>query len=335
VTTFYQKIRHAKKILVLDLGFLGDTVTLLPALSVIRKACPRADFSVMVESKVVSLLQLTPWIDHVFGYPRFPKGPKWYQDFGRVLNLRREHYDVIINLNGSDRSSLLTLFSGATHRLGRVPYRKKSRFWRYCFTDTVEVPYHTQHLSHQRLDCLHLSGFPKEISPDFDVVMPENAFEKIRPSVGTTPFIHVSPFTTMDKKELPAEQLVELLGCLDFPFVLSCAPNEREQTKLKALLSSLKKQPLAVFAGSLNIVELTALISLSQAHLCGDSGSLHLAVMLKKPTFAWFRETSGVVEWAPTGDTHVNVFGDDGDPFLKIPQKKLEDTFRAFLMSIQ
>ncbi|OYV45401.1 MAG: hypothetical protein B7X06_04575, partial [Verrucomicrobia bacterium 21-51-4] len=81
---FFDAIRGAKKILVLDLGFLGDTVHLVPALACIRAALPQVQLEVMTAEHVTDLLKLTPWVDRVLGYPRFPKGPKWYQDFARV-----------------------------------------------------------------------------------------------------------------------------------------------------------------------------------------------------------------------------------------------------------
>src|SRR5262245_6147559 len=90
---FYDLAKDSKKILVLDLGFLGDTIHLIPALNIIRQSLSKAKLHVMVADHIVSILEVCPWIDKVLGYPRFPKGPKWYQDIGRVFNLRKEGYD--------------------------------------------------------------------------------------------------------------------------------------------------------------------------------------------------------------------------------------------------
>ena len=43
---FFQRTHDAQKVMVLDLGFLGDTVHLLPALWVVRKAYPQAELHV-------------------------------------------------------------------------------------------------------------------------------------------------------------------------------------------------------------------------------------------------------------------------------------------------
>ena len=45
---FYEESRSARRVMLLDLGFLGDSIHLLPALWVLRKAYPEAELHVMV-----------------------------------------------------------------------------------------------------------------------------------------------------------------------------------------------------------------------------------------------------------------------------------------------
>ncbi len=118
---FFSRTRNAKKIMVLDLGFLGDTVHLLPSLWMIRLAWPEAELHVAVASHITSFMNCTPWVDRVWGYMRYPRHATLRENFDTIRGLRRERFDVLINLNGSDRSSWLTFFSGAHERLGRVP----------------------------------------------------------------------------------------------------------------------------------------------------------------------------------------------------------------------
>ena len=116
---FFEETCSARRVLLLDLGFLGDSIHLLPALWTLRQAYPRAELHVMVSEHVTRIMDVAPWVDKVWGYPRYPRGPKWYQDLGRIRKLRAARFDVVINLNGSDRSSILTGTSGACWRLGR------------------------------------------------------------------------------------------------------------------------------------------------------------------------------------------------------------------------
>ena len=53
---FFERTRTARKVMVLDLGFLGDTVHLLPALWMVRQTYPQAELHVTVASHITSLM---------------------------------------------------------------------------------------------------------------------------------------------------------------------------------------------------------------------------------------------------------------------------------------
>jgi heptosyltransferase-3 len=311
---FFNQFPEKARVLVLDLGFLGDAIHLIPALWAIRCARPRAKLEVMVAEHIKSVLAVCPWIDTVHGYPRYPKGPRWHQDLGRVRKLRAEKYDVVINLNGSDRSSLLTWATGAPLRLGRVP-PKVPRFWPWCFTHAVEVP-HNQAVFRQSWDALRAAGFPLPAEgPTFPITIPDAVERKLDERLGAArAFVHVSPWATQDEKELPVELLAEFLNAAqaarpDLDFVLSTGPSAREREKLAALRGRLGFEPLAVFAGELDLIELTGLIRRARLHLGGDSGALHVALMAGTPTLSWFRDYAGRVEWQPQGAAHHTLLG--------------------------
>ena len=312
---FYGATRGAKRIMLLDLGFLGDSIHLLPALWVLRQAYPQAELHVMVSEHVTKIMEVAPWVDKVWGYPRFPRGPKWYQDFGRIRRLREAKFDVVINLNGSDRSSILTGLSGARWRLGRRPEDGGPAFWSAMFTHIVEHPYKNELISTQRWNCLKKAGFPGN-KPEIHIEIPFAAKVSALQKAGVEGgWIHVSPFTTEDYKELPAGQLSELLRDIhhcwpDKKMIFTCAANEREKGKMSALLACLNFQPWRVFAGNLDLLEFTAIVQASCLHIGGDSGGLHVAWMTGVPTVTWFRRYDGLADWQPAGPSHYSVIGE-------------------------
>ncbi len=310
---FFSKISHRKRILVLDLGFLGDTIHLIPALAAIRQALPNAWLEVMVAEHIKSILAVCPWLDGVRGYPRFPKGPRWYEDFGRVRALRAEKYDAVINLNSTDRASILTRLSGAPLRLGHVR-PKAPAFWPWCFTHVAPASDDAKPVYLQHLETLAAAGFPDPAcNPGFPVTIPDDTRRRIEARLGNAPpYVHVSPFTTMDEKELAVSVLAEFLNNAhaarpDLAIVLSTAPNLREQNKLAALRPLLRFEPWRIFSGDLNLVELAEVIRRARLHLGGDSGALHVALMMGTPTLSWWRDYPGRVAWQPTGPGHFAV----------------------------
>jgi ADP-heptose:LPS heptosyltransferase len=312
---FYEATRGARRVMLLDLGFLGDSIHLLPALWVLRQAYPDAELHVMVSEHVTKIMEVAPWIDQIWGYPRFPRGPKWYQDFGRIRQLRGAQFDVVVNLNGSDRSSILTGLSGARWRLGRRPEDGGPAFWGAMFTHIVEQPYKTELISTQRWHCLKKAGFPGE-KPEVHIEVPTESRRRAMAKVGGEGgWFHVSPFTTENYKELPPDQLAELLRQIHrlFPnrqIILTCAANDREKAKMAALQASLDFQPWRIFAGDLDLLELAALVQASSIHMGGDSGGLHVAWMTGTPTVTWFRHYDGLADWRPAGDRHRSVTGE-------------------------
>lgn len=335
---FFNRVKDVKRLLVLDLGFLGDTIQLIPALWMIRQAMPNVRLEVMVAEHIKSILEVTPWVDKVLGYPRFPKGPKGYQDLGRVWKLRCERYNAVINLNGSDRSSLLTWATGAPLRLGRIP-PKTPAFWKYCYTHTVAEPFSTKPLFQQRCNCLKKAGFPGD-EPSFGIIIPEKAFSSVDAELqGLRGFVHLSPFTTLDYKELPVPVLAASLNRVmathvELPWVVSCAPNDREREKLEGLLALLVRQPDFVFPGTMNLVELAALIARSRLHVGGDSGAIHVAAMVGVPTLSWFRDYEAIDEWKPAGPQHRTLVGKESPEGLRgIGPEAFERAFNESLLT--
>jgi heptosyltransferase-3 len=238
-----------------------------------------------------------------------------------VRALRAEHYDVVINLNGSDRSSILTRLAGAPLRLGRVP-PKVPWFWPHCFTHTVDVPRGAQAVYLQHLDALAAAGLPAAAlaGPAFPLEIPAAAAQQVAARLGAErAFVHVSPFATQDEKELPVETLAEFLNAAaaarpDLAWVLSTAPNERERAKLAGLRVKLKFEPWKIFPGDLDLVELTELMRRARLHLGGDSGALHVALLAGTPTLSWFRDYPGRLEWQPRGAGHFGVVVEKSGP---------------------
>ena len=308
--------------MLLDLGFLGDSIHLLPALWVLRQAYPQAELHVMVSEHITTIMEVAPWIEKIWGYPRFPRGPKWYQDFGRIRRLRAAKFDVVINLNGSDRSSILTGLSGARWRLGRIPLDGGPSFWSAMFTHVVEHPYKTELISTQRWQCLKKAGFPGE-KPELRLKIPESArHSALSKAGGRGGWIHVSPFTTVDYRELSFEQMAVFLSRLSqlFPakkIILTCAGSDREKRRMDQLLPLLSFEPWRVFRGDLDLLELSAIVEGSALHLGGDSGGNHVAWMLGTPSVTWYRDFEGLSEWILRGEKCIPLVGKQHDQGIR------------------
>jgi heptosyltransferase-3 len=320
-SSFYDATRGAQRVMLLDLGFLGDSIHLLPTLWLLRNAYPGAELHVMVSEHVTKIMEVAPWIDRIWGYPRYPRRAKWYQDIARVRRLRSAKFDVVINLNGSDRSSILTRLSGAPWRLGRRPLDGGPPFWSAMFTHIVEHPYKEELISTQRWRCLKKAGFPGE-KPELHLEIPAAAKRRALEKAGDEGgWIHVSPFTTVDYRELSFAQMSELLNTLNHltksKIIVTCAGNEREKMRMGQLLKLLDFAPWRVFRGDLDVLEYAAIVSASSLHLGGDSGGNHVAWMFGVPSVTWYRDFDGLSEWILQGEKCTAFVGEQNDSGIR------------------
>jgi ADP-heptose:LPS heptosyltransferase len=314
-SSFFSKISQAKKVLVLDLGFLGDTIHLFPALYLIRQALPEAELHVMASSHVAEILELLPWVDRILGYPRFPKRPTLFQDIPRCWKFFKAGYDVLINLNGSQCSSYLSAATLAPYRLGRLnerPFPLRSR----CFSHYIDFPYGTMHVAKQRYLALLEQGFP-DAGFKYDITLPKEALRKLETlNLKNKGFIHISPFSSLDSKDLPLPLVAECLNSLHDSYpqldhVISCAPNARETQGLESLLSLLDYQPSLTIKGTFSTLELAALIQKARLHIGADSGPMHLAALWETPTLIWTRnDPNSIIEWMPSFASFRYVIGE-------------------------
>jgi ADP-heptose:LPS heptosyltransferase len=308
----------ARKVLVMELAGLGDNVHLLPALWLVRRQWPEARLHVMVNSHVASLFKLTPWVDRIWPYPSTPK-PPMRENLRWARELRDENFDCVVNTTGSDRSSMITWATRSRIRLGRRPADGGPYGWHLMFTQVMEHPHYEDIMYLQKWRCLRDAGFGRhQEKPEFHVeIDPQWRRSAGIEAADEHRYIHVSPFTTANERELPARQVAELVARLrsarpDLRIVLSCAANAREQTKMHALVPQLREPPWRVYAGSLDIAGLAAVMQASALNLSGDTGSLHLAMMCGVPAVAWFREHRGAKEWTPVGPQYRVLMSEGG-----------------------
>ncbi len=314
---FVQRTREARKVLVLLFGGLGDVVHSFPSLWSIRRAYPKAQLHVLVAGQYSPLLELLPWLDGRLGY-KTRKSGLTSNELAYVWSLRKARYDVTINLTGNNHGSVLAFASGARWRIGRRPFWDGKKGWRLLQTEVMDFRYEQEPMYRQWLECLAQAGFPNDA--EFHIEIPPGSLDASGITAADAgAYIHVSPCTTDDARQLPVPQMIELLEGLharlpQYRFVLSAMKSDRERERVDAILAGLSFQPWKVFRGELNVIELCAVIRGAALHLSGDTGPLHLAWMLNTPSVSWFRIKHDNLEYLPPPPRHRALMAESPDP---------------------
>ncbi len=124
-----------RSILLIRLYFLGDVLLSTPVMAALKDRFPDAKLSVLIKKRALDILVGNPAVDEVIIYdePEHYHSPVW--QFKLASRLRRARYDLVVDLTGDLRSSLLLLAADPGFRVGvnhagfgrildrRIPYR--------------------------------------------------------------------------------------------------------------------------------------------------------------------------------------------------------------------
>jgi ADP-heptose:LPS heptosyltransferase len=308
-TNFYNTTRAARKVIVVDLGFLGDTVHLVPALGELRRAYAQAELHVVTTRVGAEMLALAPCVDRAWVFPLGAPSPPWWKHWGVLRALRRERFDVAINFSGSDRSVFTLAAIGArwtlTYQGGRRHFWQRWLAPEWIPRQTLPTP-----VFEGRRHLLSLCGFPLETAR-FDLVVPPTEQRWAEETVPAGA-LHLSVSASLPLKEWPLPNNVGLARWLlaqrpDCRLVATTAPNPREQARLAALGDAVHDERLRVMSAPLSISRLAALLQRCALHVGPDSGVLHLAAALDVPTVAIFRRYADMADWLPRGPQHAHL----------------------------
>jgi heptosyltransferase-1 len=298
---FYERTKSARKIIVVDLGFLGDSVHLVPALWEIKRHYPEAQLHTLSAPVGAELLGLAPCVDRARAFPLTPQSPAWWRHWDIIGALRREKYDAAFNFSGSDRTIFLTALTGAKWRLAHEGGRR--HFWNHwLIANWVARQDPGIAVYEQRRQVLAAAGFALEPAR-FDLRVPEKARESAAAHIPANS-IHLSiNAASTPLNEWPLENWIELARMIlksdpAAHLVATAAANARESARLERLGGAVRDARLVCLPG-LNIGQLAALLQRCRLHLGLDSGVLHLAVALGVPTFTIFRKSPGMRKWLP------------------------------------
>ena len=300
-----------KKILVVDLGFLGDTVHSIPALRAV--AASGAQVDVMTTPVGAEVLSMVPELGRIWVTPLRKPSPSWWQGLAQLSEIRSEKYDAALSWTGSDRNLYGVGWSGAPERIVRITGNNS---WpaRWRLTRTIDGKDRTQPVFQQRLSFLRVLGWAGT-DPGWSFAISQKDRAKAQELV-QKPFLHLSVnAASTPLNEWPLDDWAVVLREIwkeapKLQVLATGAGSERETARLQDLAALVNDLRLKIHSERASVPLLAAILEASDLQLGLDSGVLHLAMALGKPTVSLFRESVGRPGWAPRGSSHQVVVRD-------------------------
>lgn len=296
----------------------------VPVFRALRENFPDAHISALVNSGMEDVLKGNPLIKEVLSLNRDLKKlsacNRYLKEIDFLKQIRKERFDMTVDLTGGDRAAVISFISGAKYRLGW----KSSKGLigkRYLYTHLSE-PDSRKHMVLQNLEVVSRFGINTDnLSVDFYIPDDDRAFIKnileengVRES---DTVVHVHPTSRWLFKCWRDEYIAEVIMWLiekGVKVIVTSSPDRREMEKVRAILSLVSSRithyasRLIDLCGKTSIKQLGAVARKSKLFFGVDSAPMHIAAAVGTPVVALFGP-SGAFHWGPWDNNYSSEFG--------------------------
>jgi heptosyltransferase-1 len=288
---------------------MGDILHALPAVTALREAHPGWTIDWVVEPRWRALLSAEteseapspgkpnparPLVDHLhFAATRdWRKQPFSAATLKAVRTLRRElkscDYDVVLDLQGAIRSSVISTMTGCRRIIGEDAPRERAARWLYH----ERVPTRGAHVIEQDAELASaIAG--DELAPGPPLLPVDAAAEcwadTILPPNNDKPAVLINPGAGWGAKRWPIERYAAVAASLTSRGVrvlINAGPGE--DTLAASIVQETRGAALSLNCSLDQLIAVTRRIHLA---IAGDTGPLHLACALQKPVVGIFGPT--------------------------------------------
>lgn len=290
----YKEALSLKKILVIKISALGDVILSVPSLKAIRKKYPEAVIKVLVGLSSSDVLRGCPYINERIVYDPELRDVRLRGLLNLASQLRREDFDIVVDLQNSRRSHLLAFLSMATLRYG-YDNEKWGFFLNRGVKDTkppidpIEHQFRTLGLLGIERSDEALELWPsKEDKKWADNFLKENWINSKHILVG----INIGASSRWQSKRWEITHIAQLCDELgrrhNIRTLLTGVDKDMEIAREVVKISNSK--PI-ISVGKTDMQKLASLIRCCRVYITTDSAPLHIAASIDVPFIALFGPT--------------------------------------------
>ena len=288
-----------RKVLVIRLRSIGDTVLTTPSLFALRRFLPQAKIHILLEDWVAPLLEGSPLVDQVISIPSHGNSAR-----ARVAReLHRASYDVVYNLHGGTTATFLTRASGASDRVGYGHYQY-ARLHNHIAPSPQQIwSRPTLHSAEQQLALFGWTGVPVTDRPATQLTVTEKAALSISAKLAASqvqdrePLALIHPAAAFETKRWATENFARIAEQIAQRGMTPAAlVSPKEKHVLDALVAQSSARVIAF--DNLSLPEVTALAARARLFVGNDSGIAHIAAAVNTPCVVVFG-SSNVAHWRP------------------------------------
>ncbi len=257
----------SKKVLFLRFSSLGDIIFANYSAMRIKEKHPEFHLTWMTDSMYAGIVRAQPWVDDVIEWYRKNTGNRGYREI--LKKVRRMDFDILVDMHGSDRSSLFSLFSGIKKR--------------YCVTHRFPFTHTDFDLSELMDTSLEMCDCPSYLCPPASGdgwQLNKSGRKKLGLAIGASAAV----------KRWPVRRWIEFCQfASDAGYdMYLMGSGEDEARAAREICDGAASPRVTDMVGRTSIEGSITLASMMDAVVSGDTGLMHIARALGKPVAGLF-----------------------------------------------
>lgn len=332
------------KILIIQKKFMGDILVSSTTFPLLKKKYPNAEISFLLEEKHQQILLGNPYLDHVIFWD-----DKNFMQMAKAI--KKQKFDIVIDLYSKIDTGLLSLLSGAKKRIGffkkytQLFYTHPVKRRRKALSEntTLGIEHRLQLL--EPLDIKFEEVFPKtyiseEESENAKKILSENKLTE------NDNLVMISTFGSTEEKTYPLEYMAKILDDIietkaNSKILCNYLPSQKELfLQIFNMVSTETQQAIVKDFDTKNLREFAAVTSLCKCLIGNEGGATNLSKSLNIPTFTIFAPHIEAKGWAwtsnPTVDRflHLNDFVPHSSDYSDFKPELFENQLKDFLNKV-
>ncbi|WP_419210277.1 lipopolysaccharide core heptosyltransferase RfaQ [Providencia manganoxydans] len=328
--------KQFKKILVIKMRFHGDMLLTTPVISTLKQNYPDAEIDVLLYQDTIPILSENREIHALYGMKgKKTNGLSKACNFLSLLRkLRRNKYDLIVNLADQWMVSVLVRAIPAPVKISHDFAHRDSKFWRNSFTHLV-VP-HGEHVVLNNLSVLEpleITQSKTHLTMSYSEQDWKNIDQRLLDLGVHSSYVVIQPTARQIFKCWDDEKFSEVIDALQargYQVVLTSGPAKEDIDCIENIASHCQSKPIIELAGKTTFPELGALIAHAALFIGVDSAPMHIAAAVNTPIVCLFGATNNVF-WRPWSDNVVQFWAGDYEP---MPPREQLDRNKKYLSII-
>ena len=306
-----------KRILIVDVNWVGDVLFSTPFIRAVREAYPDSYIAALIHPRTKEVLEDNGRLDELIVYDEEFRHSGLLGKLRLINYLKKKRFDTAFILHRSFTKALIAYLAGISQRIG---YAVKNRS--LLLTKAVSEQAGVVHKVEYFLNIARALGIkPNDNSYEYFISDPDRArikdFLKNNGVVDKDIIVVLCPGGNWDPKRWPKNNFAKLADILAENFNARIViAGAKKDADLARDIKGMMKYPPIIAAGKTTLKELGALFSRADLVVANDTGPMHMAVAMKAKTIALFGPTSPEVT-GPYGSGDYRVIR--GQPECDVP----------------